>query len=143
MINEQKQDGYQIAGDFWKVSKTNPETNFIQLETTGKPSVWIPENWTRELNKTSALRNKLDAMRKSRDYYRGERDDLNNRISVEVNKAIEKGKKYADGLEVLAIEDHLKMDDMEQEIKTFKKLAFLSAAFCFGFLITIIFLLQN
>jgi hypothetical protein len=143
MINEQKQDGYQIAGDFWKVVKNNPETNFVQMETTGKPSVWIPENWTRELNKSSALRNKLDAMRKSRDYYRAERDDLNNRISVEVNKAIEKGKKYADGLEVLAIEDHLKMDDMEQEIKILKKLALLGAAFCFGFLITIIFLLQN
>ena len=143
MINEQKQDGYQIAGEFWRVLKTNPETNFVQMETTGKPSVWIPENWIRDLNKTSALRNKLDAMRKSRDYYRGERDDLNRRISVEVNNAIEKGKKYADGLELLAVEDHIKMEEMEQEITTFKKLALVGSIFCFGFLIAIIFLLQK
>ncbi len=141
MINEQKQDGYQIAGDFWKVIKTNPETNFIQLETTGKPSVWIPENWTRDLNKTSALRNKLDAMRKSRDYYRGERDDLNKRISVEVNNAIEKGKKYADGLELLAVEDHIKMEEMEQEISVLKRLGLVGAGLSFGFLAIIIFLL--
>ena len=143
MINEQKQDGYQIAGDFWKVSKTNPETNFIQLETTGKPSVWIPENWTRDLNKTSALRNKLDAMRKSRDYYRGERDDLNRRISVEVASAIEKGRSYADGLEVMAIDDHLKMEEMERDISVFKTVAAALGIICLGFFGLAIFLLQK
>jgi hypothetical protein len=143
MINEQKQDGYQIAGDFWKVIKTNPETNFIQLETTSKPSVWIPENWTRELNKTSALRNKLDAMRKSRDYYRAERDELNTRISVEVGKAIEKGRSYADGLELMAVDDHLKMEEMERDISVWKTVAGALAFISFGFFGVLIFLLQK
>jgi len=143
MINEQKQDGYQIAGEFWKVIKNNPETNFVQMETPGKPSVWIPENWTRELNKTSALRNKLDAMRKSRDYYRTERDELNGRISVEVNKAIEKGRSYADGLELMAIEDHLKMDEMQKDAAIWKTLCGIAVTLIIGFLGTIIFLLQK
>jgi hypothetical protein len=68
----------------WTVSKTNPETNYVYVERineNGKLCQWIPAAWVIHFLTPASLRLKIDSLRKSRDYFRNERDELNTRLA--------------------------------------------------------------
>jgi hypothetical protein len=68
----------------WTVTKENRETNYVYVEREdigGKIGQWIPADWITEFEQIEKLRKKNDAIRKSRDYFKNERDELNERLS--------------------------------------------------------------
>lgn len=68
----------------WVVSKVNPETKYVYVERNnenGKLCQWIPAAWVNHFLAPATLRLKIDALRKSRDYFKNERDELNTRLS--------------------------------------------------------------
>lgn len=77
----------------WSVTKTNPKTNYVYVERDnngGKIGQWIPAGWIEHLTASDKLRLKIDSLRKSRDYFREERDEINkilvrNNISAKEN----------------------------------------------------------
>lgn len=69
----------------WTVSKVNPETDYVFVERQskdGKIGQWVPGAWIAKFKDNERLSLKVDSMRKSRDYFKNERDDLNIRIAT-------------------------------------------------------------
>jgi hypothetical protein len=67
----------------WEVSKVNEETKYVFVECdieAGKVGQWIPAEWVVEFARIETIRRKKDAVRKSRDYFKAERDEANDRL---------------------------------------------------------------
>lgn len=77
----------------WSVTKVDDRTGYVYAERpdgANKIGQWIPGEWVLEFMEPKRLRLKIDALRKSRDYFKNERDELNKRIvSVSVNNEAE------------------------------------------------------
>jgi hypothetical protein len=69
----------------WSVTKVDDRTDYVYVERAegdGKLGQWVPGEWVLEFMEPKRLRLKIDSLRKSRDYFKNERDDLNKRLTI-------------------------------------------------------------
>jgi hypothetical protein len=118
----------------WEVIRVNPETKYVYVETSegiDKIGQWIPAAWFDQLLAPDRLRHKIDALRKSRDYFRQERDELNERIaSVSASQMANRGS-LVEELHYVKAE----LDITEKDLRFWKSFALyasLAAFVCFG-----------
>jgi len=67
----------------WSVTRINAGTKYVYVERESKGDKfgqWIPAAWMENLLAPKDFHKKIDALRKSRDYFKQERDDLQKRI---------------------------------------------------------------
>ena len=57
----------------WKVTKRNPDTKYVQVESDQSTSLWCPEQWVNDLAR-------LENYRVSKNYFRSERDRLMSQV---------------------------------------------------------------
>lgn len=72
----------------WSVTKVDDRTDYVYVERpdgSNKIGQWVPAEWVLEFMVPKRLRLKIDALRKSRDYFKSERNELNDRI-VNISK---------------------------------------------------------
>ena len=68
----------------WIVVRENTETKYVYVECddeNNKIGQWIPAGWIEQLTLPERLRLKADSLRKSRDYFKRERDEINERLN--------------------------------------------------------------
>lgn len=103
----------------WEVTKVDDRTDYVYVERpdgANKIGQWIPGEWVLEFMEPKRLRLKIDALRKSRDYFKNERDELNRRIvSVSVNHETESTAMLQE-IEFLRME----MDSAEKDLRFWK-----------------------
>jgi hypothetical protein len=69
----------------WGVTKVDDRTDYVYVERAegdGRLGQWVPAEWVLEFMEPQRLRLKIDSLRKSRDYFKTERDDLNKRLTL-------------------------------------------------------------
>jgi hypothetical protein len=123
----------------WQVTRYNPETKYVYVERTNKDDKlgqWIPAAWMEHLLLPQKLNLKIDSLRKSRDYFKKERDELNERV-VKISESHYSGRgALLDEMEF--IRQELMM--AEQDIKfwrSFSLYATISAVVLFGALLVV------
>ena len=84
-----------------KAINENPETGFVQYENSDKVSWWMPEVFFKAWKD-------LDNMRRSRDYYKLERDNLKRLHEKIMNETVERVQK----LEMRSNNNEKNLDDM-------------------------------
>lgn len=103
----------------WTVEKINADTMYVYVQkdvSEGTFGQWIPAEWIEPLLGTKKLKLKMDSLRKSRDYFRNERDDLNKRIvSISASKHSESAAMMNE-IEFLRTE----MDLLESDVRFWK-----------------------
>jgi hypothetical protein len=114
----------------WKVTRVNPETKYVYVEreTIGsRIGQWIPAQWFDEILAVKKLRLKNDSLRKSRDYFKGERDELNIRLGEFM------AKKAADERALIEEIDFVKMEMIiaERDLGFWKSFALYATASAF------------
>jgi hypothetical protein len=77
----------------WSVTRINAGTKYVYVERENKGNKfgqWIPAEWLESLLAPKDYHKKIDALRKSRDYFKQERDDIQKRlVSISINKEAE------------------------------------------------------
>ncbi len=104
----------------WEVINHNPETKYVQVqgeEASGnKVRLWIPEAMALTISSMEELRKKKESMRKTADYFKSERNELQKR-NVDLSKTIDELKrKNIDLEESLGVLNYMN-DDISEEIQ--------------------------
>lgn len=114
----------------WEVTKANKETKYVYTERDsdeGKVGQWLPAEFVSEIVSVESLRKKIDAIRKSRDYFKSERDELNDRISK-----ISQGNQQNDRImieELAFLKEEMLI--LEKDLSFWKSFALYSTGFAF------------
>lgn len=114
----------------WEVSKVNEETKYVYVECdgqAGKVGQWIPAEWVVEFARIETIRRKKDAVRKSRDYFKAERDEANDRL-VRIAQSYENNERNLIS-ELSYTKSELML--LEKDCDFWKKFALYSAALAF------------
>lgn len=91
----------------WSVTRVNPETNYVYVQRDNNGDTfgqWIPAKWFDELLVVQKLRLKNDSIRKSRDYFKNERDELNERLGKFMLKKVEDEKSLIEEIDFVKME---------------------------------------
>jgi hypothetical protein len=106
----------------WSVTKVDDRTDYVYVERVegdGKLGQWIPGEWVLEFMEPKRLRLKIDSLRKSRDYFKTERDDLNKRLTIVSIRTQEEVRAMANQVEFMAEEMAL----ADRDIRFWKSLS--------------------
>lgn len=111
----------------WTVTRVNPETKYVYVEReniAGRFGQWIPAQWFDEILAVKNLRLKNDSLRKSRDYFKNERDELNTRLGGLMSRKIVDEKALIDEIEFVKMELFM----LERDIRFWKSFALYATA---------------
>jgi hypothetical protein len=106
----------------WSVTKVDDRTDYVYVERAeadGKLGQWVPGEWVLEFMEPKRLRLKIDSLRKSRDYFKTERDDLNKRLTMVSIRNQEEMRAMAIQVEFMAEE----MSLADRDIRFWKSLS--------------------
>jgi hypothetical protein len=122
----------------WSVTKVDDRTDYVYVERVegdGKLGQWIPGEWVLEFMEPKRLRLKIDSLRKSRDYFKNERDELNRRLGVLMVRKNTEEKALIDEIEFVKMELLI----LERDVRFWKSFALYASVSAFILLVALAF----